>query len=172
MPSIVYRLDLSKSTILIESETRQLLRKVGRKEQTYDMLIRELVVKPHVCSRCGETIEEDLSGSGLAPATRLTSSYTEQPAGEHSYMSHPSDQIAISSRFDKNISNVHCEAYRCNNKATNQITVNVGRLGEINLNLCNSCVPIFKNTDKLTALPKQSTFGRMADPDDILLSTS
>lgn len=34
---------MSKTTILIESDTRQLLRKIGRKEQTYDDLIKELV---------------------------------------------------------------------------------------------------------------------------------
>lgn len=34
---------MPKTTILLEAETRQLLQKVGRKEQTYDMLIRELV---------------------------------------------------------------------------------------------------------------------------------
>ena len=74
---------MHKTTIVLEKETRQLLQKVGRKEQTYDMLIRELVVKPHVCSKCSK-IMKDLSGSGLAPATRHTSTYTEQPVGGYS----------------------------------------------------------------------------------------
>jgi predicted Zn-ribbon and HTH transcriptional regulator len=54
--SIVYY-TMSKTTILIESETRQLLRRVGRKEQTYDMLIRELVVRPNTCEKCGDAIK-------------------------------------------------------------------------------------------------------------------
>ena len=87
-------------------------------------------------------------------------------------MSKTSDQVVLSSGFDNKVPNPTCDAYRCNNKATNQVSVNVGRLGEIDLNLCNSCTPIFKNTDRLTTLPKQSTFDRMADPDDILLGTS
>ena len=35
---------MSKPSILIETETRQLLRRIGRKEQTYDQLINELIV--------------------------------------------------------------------------------------------------------------------------------
>jgi len=50
---------MPKTTILLEMETRQLLRKVGRKEQTYDMLIKELVAK---CEKCEK--EKELSGSG------------------------------------------------------------------------------------------------------------
>jgi predicted Zn-ribbon and HTH transcriptional regulator len=61
---------MTKTTILVEKETRQLLQKVGRKEQTYDMLIRELVVKPDICKRCGEVIKENSSGSGFGPSTR------------------------------------------------------------------------------------------------------
>lgn len=53
---------MSKTTILIESETRKLLKRVGRKEQTYDELLRELV---------GEKMKsmiienEDSSGHGI-----------------------------------------------------------------------------------------------------------
>ena len=34
---------MSKTTILIESTTRELLRQIGRKNQTYDQLINELI---------------------------------------------------------------------------------------------------------------------------------
>jgi len=34
---------MSKSTILIESATRQLLKEIGRKGQTYDQLIVQLI---------------------------------------------------------------------------------------------------------------------------------
>jgi hypothetical protein len=34
---------MSKTTILVESETRERLRRIGRKNQTYDQLINELI---------------------------------------------------------------------------------------------------------------------------------
>ena len=34
---------MSKTTILVESDTRERLRKIGRKNQTYDQLINELI---------------------------------------------------------------------------------------------------------------------------------
>jgi hypothetical protein len=40
---------LTRTTILLESETRQLLRREGRKEQTYDDLINELVAERRDC---------------------------------------------------------------------------------------------------------------------------
>jgi len=87
-----------------------------------------------------------------------------QSEGTHNRMTHTSDQAIVSPLSDKNFTNSNCEAYRCNNEATNQVTVSVGKLGEIDLNLCNSCVPIFKNTDKLTAVEKQLTFDRWQIP--------
>jgi hypothetical protein len=77
---------MPKTTILLETETRQLLRKIGRKEQTYDDLIRELAVKHNTCPKCGDIIKEELSGRGLAPATRRTptkNTQTEQSTGGH-----------------------------------------------------------------------------------------
>jgi len=44
---------MSKTTIIVEKETRQLLQKAGRKEQTYDMLIRELVARANDCEKKG-----------------------------------------------------------------------------------------------------------------------
>lgn len=35
---------MSKSTILIESKTRDQLKQIGRKGQTYDQILRELVI--------------------------------------------------------------------------------------------------------------------------------
>jgi hypothetical protein len=48
---------MTKTTILVETETRQLLRKIGRKEQTYDALINELAARPQTCEKCGEVIK-------------------------------------------------------------------------------------------------------------------
>jgi hypothetical protein len=89
------------------------------------------------------------------------------------YTTDPMTLLSVST--DKSVSDdtvAICESLGCNNKATNQVTINVGRLGYIELNLCKSCVPLFKNTDKLTASEEQLTFDRMADPDDISLSTT
>jgi hypothetical protein len=36
---------MSKTTILVETATRKLLKQVGRKDQTYDTLIKELIFK-------------------------------------------------------------------------------------------------------------------------------
>jgi hypothetical protein len=86
------------------------------------------------------------------------------------------DRLLLSSRTGINVSKqkqkLTCEAYDCNKPATKQITIDAGRHGNIDLNLCNSCIPIFKNTEKLTASQQQLTSDRMADPDDILLSTA
>lgn len=43
---------MSKTTILVETDTRQLLRRIGRKEQTYDALIKELVVTREEHEKC------------------------------------------------------------------------------------------------------------------------
>jgi hypothetical protein len=98
----------------------------------------------------------------------------QQSTGGHNIMPQTSDRLLLSSRFGINVSKqkLICDANGCNKPAADQVTVSVGRFGDIDLNLCNSCKPIFKNTDKLTALPKRLTFGRMADPDGTLLSTT
>ena len=42
-----------------------------------------------------------------------------------------------------------CEAYGCDNRATTQIEVHVGKFGTIPLNLCIDCISLFEvNQDK------------------------
>ena len=56
---------MSKTTILIESTTRELLRQIGRKNQTYDQLINELIN-----SKSGNSLErrfESLQSSESEP---------------------------------------------------------------------------------------------------------
>lgn len=36
-------MNMPKTTILVEDSTRQKLRQIGRKEQTYDQIINELI---------------------------------------------------------------------------------------------------------------------------------
>lgn len=76
----------------------------------------------------------------------------------------------LASQLDKSI----CDGFGCNSKATIEITANAGKLGTINLNLCENCVPKFrksivsKNSDKLSALTKSITSDRMAGPNEII----
>jgi hypothetical protein len=45
------------------------------------MLIKELVARAKECEKCGEVMKEDLSGSGLVPATRqIIKSHDESPS--------------------------------------------------------------------------------------------
>lgn len=50
------------TTIQLGMETRQLLRKIGRKEQTYDALIKELIAMREKCEE-----KEDLPAVELRP---------------------------------------------------------------------------------------------------------
>ena len=53
--------------------------------------------------------------------------------------------------------NKNCEAYGCDNRATVQIEVQVGKLGTIPLNLCIDCVSLFEvNQDKNRELSNNS----------------
>jgi hypothetical protein len=50
-----------------------------------------------------------------------------------------------------------CEAYGCDNRATTQIEIQVGKLGAIPLNLCIECVSLFEgNQDKNRELSNNS----------------
>jgi hypothetical protein len=55
------------TTIQIGVETRQLLRKKGRKEQTYDMLIRELIAKNNEYEKIGKSVGHDVPSATAAP---------------------------------------------------------------------------------------------------------
>lgn len=57
------------------------------------------------------------------------------------------------SRISKNKT---CEANGCYNKATNQTTLNVGRHGSIELNLCKSCIPEFRESIRRSASDQET----------------
>jgi hypothetical protein len=44
--------------------------------------------------------------------------------------------------MDSQVNNI-CEAYGCSHKATTKISVKVGQLGSISLDLCNNCTEKF-----------------------------
>jgi hypothetical protein len=48
---IIIVMDMSKTTILVESATREELRQMGRKNQTYDQLIMELIKSKRTSSQ-------------------------------------------------------------------------------------------------------------------------
>ena len=56
-----------------------------------------------------------------------------------------STSVIQSPEFVKNI----CEGLKCNAQATIQVTVHVGELGTINLNLCENCIPRFTDENEL-----------------------
>jgi hypothetical protein len=63
----------------------------------------------------------------------------------------PPDSTVYSSRKIKNFSKPTakiCESYGCNNKSMTSIVVDVGRLGNIDLNVCKRCIPKFSNSNK------------------------
>lgn len=56
-----------------------------------------------------------------------------------------STSVMLSPELVKNI----CEGLKCNAQATIQVTVHVGELGTINLNLCENCIPRFTDENEL-----------------------
>lgn len=70
---------MSKSTILLKTETRQLLRRIGRKEQTYDDVINELVAIREECEQ--KTKMGESSGQEAPPTkTAMINPFTEVSA--------------------------------------------------------------------------------------------
>lgn len=53
------------------------------------------------------------------------------------------DQPLLSSVSNKSVS---CDGYSCKKKATKQLTVTVGDLGDVSLNLCKDCLPKFSDS--------------------------
>lgn len=77
----------------------------------------------------------------------------------------------LASHLDKSI----CDGFGCDKEATIEVTANVGKLGTIDLNLCENCISKFrksivsKNNDKLSALTKSITSDRIAGPNEIII---
>ena len=49
--------------------------------------------------------------------------------------------------FTPNVNNSICEATGCTDRATTQLSVRVGDLGNISLSLCSNCVTRFADED-------------------------
>jgi hypothetical protein len=110
------------STILIRNETRVRLKQIGRKDQTYDELINELI----------ENARSEITRSPLSDS--------RQP--DTSELIDTTSQTGQSTQVNKNL----CDCNDCSRTATTEIEVNVGKLGIIKLNLCENCIPKFEQS--------------------------
>jgi hypothetical protein len=111
------------STIFIKTATRERLKHIGTKGQTYDELINQLVdVK--------NTFQHNIPTSTPTHIDELNSC-----SKGDDQMRHESESYA-------------CESTGCSKNATDKIAVKVGNLGEISLLLCRGCVAKFKEVEQ------------------------
>jgi hypothetical protein len=118
----------SISTIAISRSSRDMLKKLGNKGQTYDEIIQDLV-------GLKRKKEQDSPDREVGS---LQSSESRSPSEFANSMSQATKHIQI----NKNL----CEGNGCSRTATTEIEVNVGELGIIKLNLCENCIPKFKQS--------------------------
>jgi hypothetical protein len=90
------------------------------------------------------------------------------------------DRLLLSSKSGINLTENRpkCEAYGCDKRATRQITIDAGRHGNIDLNVCKSCISKFNDEDKIApskdgvryrSLPSN---GKTGDSNEYIHSTS
>jgi hypothetical protein len=113
------------STIAIGRNSRDLLKRLGNKGQTYDEIIQDLV-------KFSRKKKQDLPNREVGS---LQSS--ESRSSLVNPLSHD-----IRSQINKNL----CDGNGCSRESTTEIAINVGELGIIKLNLCENCIPKFKHT--------------------------
>jgi hypothetical protein len=114
------------STIAISRSSRDLLKKLGNKGQTYDQIIQDLV---------GSMKEQDSPDREVGS---LKSGESRSPSEFVNSMSQDTQPIQV----NKNL----CDCIGCSRTPTTEIEVNVGELGIIKLNLCRNCIPKFKQS--------------------------
>jgi hypothetical protein len=118
----------SISTIAISRGSRDMLKKLGNKGQTYDEIIQDLV----------ESKRKKEQDSPDREVGSLQSSESRSPSKFANSVSQATKPIEI----NKNL----CDCNGCSREATTEIGVNVGELGIIKLNLCENCIPKFKQS--------------------------
>jgi hypothetical protein len=107
------------STIFIKTATRERLKHIGIKGQTYDDLINQLV---------------DMKDA----SQRSTSVNRSDPTEEVSDIPKNDNQLSDASE------NHVCDLAICSRKATDTIMIKIGDLGEIPLFFCRDCVAKFQ----------------------------
>lgn len=109
----------SISTIAISRSSRDMLKKLGNKGQTYDEIIQDLVGLKR--KKVQESPDREVGS--------LQSGESRNP-----------------SELRTHLVKLLCDSNGCSREATTEIEVNVGELGIIKLNLCENCIPKFKQS--------------------------
>lgn len=117
---------MGKTTIVIETETRNLLKQIARKNQTYDQLINGLIEQDR---------KENQESSGRRVETLIPNN-SNIPRGSI---------ISSTQQVINKVNNCICEAVGCNAEATTEIQVHIGRSRWIILSLCNNCINKFSD---------------------------
>jgi hypothetical protein len=120
----------SISTIAISRRSRDMLKNLGNKGQTYDEIIQHLV-------GLKRKKEQDSPDREVGS---LQSSESRNPPE----FANPMSQDTQPTQVNKNL----CDCNGCSLVATKETEVNVGELGIIRLNLCENCILKFKSSIK------------------------
>jgi hypothetical protein len=116
------------STIAISRSSRDMLKKIGNKGQTYDEIIQDLVglKRKKVQDSPDREVGSLQSGESRNPSESVN----------------PLSQDTRPTQVNKNL----CDCNGCSRGASTEIEVDVGELGIIKLNLCDNCRPKFKQS--------------------------
>ena len=114
------------STIAISRSSRDMLKRLGNKGQTYNEIIQDLVE----LKKRKEQDSPDREVGSLQSSESRNSSVN------------PLSQDIRPTQVNKNL----CDGNGCSRESTTEIEVNVGELGIIKLNLCENCKPKFKRS--------------------------
>lgn len=82
-----------------------------------------------------QTMLSDSKGNDLVDRLKGLTGPNQQP--NHKYE-------PVSKEHKKEDSNKLCEAFSCNNSATEEAIIRVGKFGNIRLSLCNQCISNFR----------------------------
>ena len=118
----------SISTIAISRGSRDMLKKLGNKGQTYDEIIQYLV-------GLKRKKEQDSPDREVGS---LQSSESRSPSEFANSMSQATKPTQINKNF--------CDCNGCCRIATTEIEVDVGEIGIIKLSICENCIPKFKQS--------------------------
>ena len=115
-----------KTTILVESTTRKRIQQIGRKNQTYDEIMKKLI------ERQSTKDQLEIRFGNLNSSKRLTTSSR--------------CSINNSNLIPETNNNPIREAMRCSAKATSKVVARLGSWEAIFLCLCENCKPRFSST--------------------------
>jgi hypothetical protein len=112
---------LERTTIILQRNTREKLKQLGKKNQTYDQIIADLISKQILNPVVGNF------GNIQSDNSRNIEDIFVQPSCNNVH----------------DVSNHICEAVNCNAEATTEIRIDTGQSESITLSLCGKCVGKF-----------------------------